>query len=314
MATGDDQFILAPLRGVTGRVFRNVLAACFPPPDEAIAPFIPTVAGTRVNPALLKDVDPALEQRIPVVPQVIGKSPEQLRVMLRALRAMGYRRVDLNAGCPWPFVVKKGRGTGLLADAETLETMLAAGCEEMPGGFSIKVRLGIKTDGLLAERMALLNRFPLREVTIHPRSAKQMYTGTVDEARFAEALALCRHPVVYNGDIRTCADWKRLKERFPQVTRWMIGRGLAANPAVMASIRAGEDLPFPRSRIRGLLERYLALTEEELCGRGSVLGRMKELWSYLAVSFADGERLWTSVKLCRTVDEYRRVLELIKGE
>lgn len=313
MTVGADQFILAPLRGVTGRVFRNTLADTFEAPDEAVAPFIPTFAGERVKPALLSDVDRSLEQRIPVIPQVIGKDPAQLATLLRAFRAMGHTRVDLNAGCPWPFVVKKGRGAGLLADETALEAMLAVGCEVMPEGFSVKVRLGVKTADLLASRMELLNRYPLREVTIHPRTAKQMYEGAVDEARFAEAAALCRHPVVYNGDIRSFADWRRLKARFPQVSRWMIGRGLAANPALMESIRAGEDRPFPEDRMRGFLEAYLLATGEELSGRASVLGRMKELWSYLAASFADGDRLWACVKLCRTVDEYRRVLDRIGG-
>ncbi|MDR2850090.1 MAG: tRNA-dihydrouridine synthase family protein [Verrucomicrobiota bacterium] len=304
-----DSFCLAPLRGVTVRTFRNLHAKWFAPPDRAVAPFIPTFAGVKIKPALLNDVDPALGQTVPVVPQVIGKDPAQLRTLLRAFQAMGYAQADLNAGCPYPFIVRKGRGAGLMRDEAAFSRMLEAGCEEMPEGFSVKVRLGVDTPDLLAQRMAAINAFPLREVTIHARTARQMYAGEVCPERFAEAAALCRHPVVYNGDIRSRADWLRFKARLPGVTRWMVGRGAAADPFLFGALR--QDAPPARDpeRLKGFLDEYLAACVEELYGPASVLGRMKELWSYLHRSFAQGERLWLGVRVCRTVDEYRRVAD-----
>jgi tRNA-dihydrouridine synthase len=302
-----DDFCLAPLRGVTVRTFRNLHALWFAPPDRAVAPFIPTFAGEKVKPVLLKDVDPELGQAVPVIPQVIGKDPAQLRTLLRAFKAMGYAGADLNAGCPYPFIVRKGRGAGLMRDAEAFERMLEVGCEEMPDGFSVKVRLGVDTPDLLEQRMVLINRFPLREVTIHARTARQMYEGSVDVAAFAAAAALCRCPVVYNGDIRSRADFLRLKARFPAVTRWMVGRGAAADPFLFGALR--QDAPPARdpARLKGFLDDYLAASIEELYGPASVLGRMKELWSYLHPLFDGGESLWRGVRVCRTVEEYRRV-------
>ena len=305
---GSDAFYLAPLRGVTGRTFRAVQARHFTPAPVAVAPFIPTCAGDRVKPAVLADIAPDPETPVEVIPQLIGKDPGQLRVMLRALKDMGYRKADLNAGCPWPFVAKKGRGCGLMASAEAFERMLEAGCDELPDGFSVKVRLGLKDSGLLAERMPVINRYPLREVTIHPRTAKQMYDGQVDLDVFAEVLPLCRHPVVYNGDIRTCADWQTLKRRFPQVTRWMVGRGMAMNPALMESFLAGTDLPPDYGRIAGFCADYLETAAAELAGPTQVLGRMKELWSYLHFIYPDSETRWKAIRLCRTLDEYLRVV------
>ena len=303
-----DTFCLAPLRGVTVRTFRNLHARWFAPPDCAVAPFIPTFAGEKVRPALLRDVDPAFGQAVPLVPQVIGKDPAQLRTLLRAFKAMGYACADLNAGCPYPFIVKKGRGSGLMRDAEAFARMLEAGCEEMPDGFSVKVRLGVDSPDLLAQRMPLINSFPLREVAIHARTARQMYEGVADADAFAEAAALCRHPVVYNGDIRTREDWLRLKARFPQVTRWMVGRGAAVDPFLFGRLRDVAQ-PDEAARLRGFLDEYLAASVEELYGPASVLGRMKELWSYLHQAFAQGERVWRGVRVCRTVDEYRRVVD-----
>ena len=304
-----DDFCLAPLRGVTVRTFRNLHALWFLPTDRSVAPFIPTFAGAKVKPILLKDVDPELGQSVPVVPQVIGKDPEQLRTLLRSFKALGYTCADLNAGCPWPFVAKKGRGSGLMRDESAFSRMLETGCEEMPGGFSVKVRLGMDKPDLLRQRMDLINSFPLREVAIHARTAKQMYEGRVLLEPFAAALAVCRHPVVYNGDIRTRGDYLRLKARFPGVTRWMIGRGVAMDPFLIERIRNDAAGEREVSRLKGFLDDYVAANAEELYGPVSVLGRMKELWGYLHLSLEQGERVWGSVKICRTLDEYHRVVE-----
>ena len=291
---------------MTVRAFRNLHAKWFLPPDRAVAPFIATVAGLKVRPSLLQDVDPSRGQAVPLVPQVIGKDPGQLRTLLRALKGLGYACADLNAGCPWPFVVKKGRGAGLMRDAPAFAAMLEAGCEEMPGGFSVKVRLGIDTPGLLAERMAIINALPLREVAIHARTAKQMYAGAVLLDDFARAAACCRHPVVYNGDIRTRGDLLALQARFPDIRRWMIGRGLAMNPFLIEDIRGAAPPARDMRRLQSFLTDYLAACEDELHGPAPVLGRMKELWGYLRALFPDGGRLWDSIKTCRTLDEYRR--------
>jgi len=297
------------LRGVTVRTFRNLHAKWFLPPDRAVAPFIATVAGQKVKPGLLQDIDPTREQAVPVVPQAIGKDTGQLRVLLRAFKGLGYTCADLNAGCPWPFVMKKGRGAGLMRDADAFAAMLEAGCEEMPRGFSVKVRLGINTPDLLAERMEIINAFPLCEVTIHARTAKQMYGGDVLLDGFAAAAARCKHPVVYNGDIRTRDDFLAMHARFPGIRRWMIGRGLAANPFLIEDIRGGVPVVRDTGRLKSFLEDYLAACEEELHGPAPVLGRVKELWSYLHTFFPNGDRLWDTIKVCRTLDEYRRAVD-----
>jgi tRNA-dihydrouridine synthase B len=301
----NDDLCLAPLRGVTGRAFRATFARHFGGVDRSVAPFIPTVAGDRIKPALLTELSPDGNTAMRLVPQVIGKDPAQLRTMLAAMRALGYEQVDLNAGCPWPMVVRRGRGCGLMRQADAFARMLEAGCESLPGGFSVKVRLGVDDPELLAARMAVINAHPLREVTIHARTARQMYEGHVDLARFGQCLALCRHPVVYNGDIRSAHDLARLRQAFPQVSRWMIGRGLAADP-FLAEILRGRTVSRDILRLQAFLDDLLAASVVELHGDRQVMGRFKELWGYLGPSLHGGRLLLRRIQLCATVDEYRR--------
>ena len=213
--------ILAPLRGVTIRCFRETFAeqireAGF---TEAITPFLSANPGfdplkdrelanvshrgtetQRVTKNSVLSV--ALCDTIKVTPQFIGKDPESLRECLLRIKEAGYDTADLNCGCPYPMVRNKGRGSGLLRTPAVLEKMIAVGCETMgEGKFSVKTRLGFdKNDELLA-LMPMLNSFPLRFLTVHARNARQMYGGECDWESFRKVAAVAKMPIVPNGDL-----------------------------------------------------------------------------------------------------------------
>ena len=276
--------ILAPLRGVTIRCFRETFADVIREAGftEAVTPFIPAMSG--VDP--LKDRELKSSGRpeasgIRLTPQFIGKDPEALRASLRRIRSAGYDTADLNCGCPFPMVRNKGRGSGLLRTPEVLRRMLEVGCETMgPDKFSVKVRLGVDRNDELLELMPMINCFPLRFLTVHGRLARQMYEGSCDTEMVARVTAAARVPVIANGDLP-----------MPDVPRddAMIGR---------AFVRYLGERPDSRD----LLRRYVAASRVELCGDRPVLGRMKELLSYWK-DIPAWSRKWPVVKICRTVDE-----------
>jgi len=287
---------LAPLRGVTIRAFRETFAGAIREAGftGAFAPFIPANPGIRVNDRLLADLRPFPNEEAPafsLVPQIITKHPDAMYTLLRAFRARGFDRADLNAGCPFPMIVRRGRGSGLLRTPDVLEALLAVGCEEMgPGTFSLKVRLGVESPDDLRALLPRINRYPLAALTVHARTARQMYDGEVDRVRFAEVLAESTNPVIYNGD----AELEHLDEMPDGVAGVMIGRAFIR--ALGARADAGD-----------LLRAYIARSQEELCGDAPVVGRMKELLTYWC-AVPRWRRLWPVVKLCRTVDELLSLL------
>ena len=106
----------------------------------------------------------------------------------------------------------------------------------LPIRLSVKLRLGrIDPDEIFAN-LPVLNRYPLAEVIVHPRTAGQMYGGRPDDLRFAAVLAESKHPVVYNGDINTLGDFFRREEQFANIAAWMSGRGILVEPHLAAAI------------------------------------------------------------------------------
>ena len=288
--------ILAPLRGVTIRCFREtfaeeIRAAGF---TEMITPFIAAMRGCDP----LKDRELRAERGVRsaecgglrVTPQFIGKDPAALRECLEKVKAAGYVTADLNCGCPFPMVRNKGRGSGILKTPDVLRSMLEVGCEVMgPGRFSIKARLGVERTDELLGLMPLINEFPLRFLTVHARTARQMYEGRCDWRAVEAVEKAAEVPVVRNGDL-VCDG----AAATPGAGRVMVGR------AFVRDLGRREDSGE-------LLARYVAASQAELCGDRPVLGRMKELVAYWK-DLPRWRRRWDVVKLCRSVDELKSCL------
>lgn len=312
------RLVLAPLRGVTHLTFRKCLATRFGGLDGAVSPFLTTVEGTKIKATHLADIMPAANGALPLVPQVLGKDPERFRALLVAIRDLGYTRCDLNVGCPWPLVVRKGRGAGLLRDADALRRMLDAGCDVMGDGLSVKVRLGVDEPHLLAERMEVFNGYPLFEITIHARTAAQRYEGHVDLDAFGECLALSKAPVVYNGDVCSPEGFAAICRRFPSISGVMIGRGLVTWPDLAARIKTGttvteESASAVWCRYEGFVRDYGERTRSGLFGPASFLGRMKEFWSYHKDAYPNGDAIWRRIRLCRSYADYDAAIAAIGG-
>jgi len=285
--------ILAPLRGVTIRCFRETFAeeirlAGF---TEAVTPFIAAMPG--VDPLKDRELTPH-PPSILLTPQFIGKDPQSLEFCLRRVVSAGYTTADLNCGCPFPMVRNKGRGSGILRTPDVLRRMLDAGCEVMgPGRFSIKVRLGVERTDELLSLLPLINAYPLRQITVHARTARQMYAGECDLQARAAVLAAAEIPVVINGDIPfpLPADLKDCPV--------MVGRGFVR---YLGS----------RTDSRELLLRYMEASVRELKADRPVLGRMKELLAYWGADAATGSRYWVRrwnlIKVCRSLEELRMVI------
>ena len=289
--------ILAPLRGVTIRCFRETFAdeirsAGF---TEAITPFITANAGyDPLKDKELRDQGSGIkDQELRVTPQFIGKDPEALRTCLKKVKAAGYDTADLNCGCPFPMVRNKGRGSGILRTPDVLRRMLEAGCEVMGAGkFSIKARLGVDRSDELLKLMPMISEFPLRFLTVHARTALQMYAGICDAEGLEEVRKVAKVPIVINGDI----PFPLPCSLFPLPSSLMIGRSFVR----WLGTREDSDK---------LLRCYIAASQAELYGDRPVLGRMKELIAYWK-DLPRWKRRWNIIKLCRTVDELKSCLDV----
>jgi tRNA-dihydrouridine synthase len=313
--TPTPKLVLAPLKGFTDALFRRTFSEHFPGFDAALAPFVTACPAERLKERQLADLAPGSQAGMPVVPQILGNVAEDFVFVARRLHAMGYTEVNWNLGCPFRPVAKKRRGSGLLPFPELVGEFLEKTIPALPGGLSIKMRLGRNKADEIFRLLPVLERYPIREIIIHPRTGIQMYTGHPDLDSFERCLGMTRHRVVYNGDITDPAGFAALRRRFPQVECWMIGRGALADPFLPAAIKAGGNgegakVEAFKAFYADLFGRY----QSHLCGPGHLLGRMKGFWKYFAGAFTDARDIERRVHRCHHLPQYVDIVERFLGE
>lgn len=302
---------LAPIRGLTDALFRTTLHLHFKGFDAAMAPFITPQRKSLYEGAMLRDVLPENNAGLPLIPQLLDTDPESFIVLAGRLAELGYRHINWNLGCPAPMVAKKKRGSGLLPYPETIIDILDQIVPQLDMEISIKTRLGYHSRKELENLLPQLDRFPLKEIIIHTRLGKQLYRGSTDPEGFALCQNLSRHILVYNGDITDRAGFNALASSFPGVNRWMIGRGALANPFIAEEIK-GIATGSADERKKRLYAFHLDLFnryEKRLSGPSHILGRLKQLWTYLILSFPGQEKFQKKILKTTHLAGYLQVIE-----
>ena len=305
------QLSFAPLEGITGYRFRNAHARWFGAADRYFTPFLTPNQTYKFTSREKNDVLPENNTGLTVIPQLLTNNAEHCLWALDVLKKQGYDEVNLNFGCPSGTVVVKGKGAGMLAAPDTLDRFLDAVCTGFPGKISVKTRLGMQSADEFAAILDIYNRYPLSEVIIHARVQKDFYTGKPDWDAFRQALAVCRHPVCYNGDLFTVADYQRFCQAFPDVQRVMLGRGWIANPDLGNQIRGKAMLD--KTRLRGFHDELYAAYRERLSGETPVLFKMKELWFYQHWLFTDSDRPLKKIRKAKRLRDYEAAVDEMFG-
>jgi tRNA-dihydrouridine synthase B len=299
--------VLAPIRGVTDRIFRNTFARHFPGFDHAVAPFIATSRRRSIDRRTLREFEQHANDDLCTIPQILGNNPEDFIQLANMLYDMGHGSVNWNLGCPFPMIAGKRKGSGLLCYPREIEDFLEQVIPHVKTGLSVKLRLGYRYPDEIHALIPIFNRYPLEEIIIHPRTGAQMYEGNADIERFAECLPLCRHEIVYNGDITTRAHFEILAGRFPSIKKWMIGRGALRDPFLPDSILTGTEVISYHERVgrvRLFHDDLFTHCAHTLHTPLHALDRMKELWSYLSRFFPDSERVFRKIRKTRSFEQY----------
>ena len=182
----------------------------------------------------------------PLAVQIFGSDPHVMAEAARMVADAGADIVDVNFGCPVRKVTKTGAGATLLDDPDRASRIVAAvaGATELP--VSVKMRRGLE-DGSRAclEVGPRLVDAGAATLTLHPRSARQMYTGTADHALTSELVELVDVPVIASGDVTSRARAQTVLAT-TGAAAVMVGRAAQGNPWVLRELldeTAGEPTP-----------------------------------------------------------------------
>ncbi len=307
---------LGPFQGITDAPFRNVFKRHFGGIDKFYTPFFTGIHKEEHAKNLQgEEIDPHYNDVETLTPQILSTDAEEILRFAKQCQQLGYKEINLNMGCPFPRVANKKRGCGLLPYPDKVEAMLERVFEEIDIKFSVKCRLGYFDPKEIDAILPIFNKFPISELIIHPRIGKQLYKGEADVERFKALIPYINAPLVYNGDIVSEESFNRISNAVQPVNQFMLGRGILANPFLAEQIK--NDKASTHDKMERLQNYVIDLYEDRLHHAGGspkVLGRMKELWSYLMNSFEEPQVVWRKIKKINALKEYEEAVETIFKE
>ena len=295
------RYDFAPMEGITDSIFRRVHHKYFGGVDRYFMPFLSPTVHRQLTHKEDRELPIAGSESFVAIPQILTKVPEDFLWAAQVCHDRGYTEVNLNVGCPSGTVVSKGKGSGMLRDLQGLDAFLEEVFAKTPLPISVKTRVGIEDPQEFPAILDVYNKYPIRELTIHPRTRKQFYDGSLHWDLFAYAAENSKIPLCFNGDLRRLEDISEFSKEFPQIDSVMIGRGLIADPGML------DPHGTTRESLKGFTDELTECYIEAFGGARNAMFRMKENWSFLRHRFADSDKLWKQLRKTTDLNEYKHI-------
>src|SRR5688500_7223835 len=214
----------------------------------------------------------------PLAVQIFGSEPAVMAEAARMVEAAGADLVDINFGCPVRKVTKTGAGATLLDDPDRACRIVSAVAEAVDAPVAVKMRRGLENGSRVCLDVGpRLVDAGAATLTLHPRSAKQMYTGEADHALTAEFVEGVSVPVIASGDITSRAKAESVLAT-TGAAAVMVGRAAQGNPWVLREIMGHEEEPT-REEVVAELILFMRETVREL-GEHRATGFLKKFYGW----------------------------------
>ncbi len=215
----------------------------------------------------------------PLAIQIFGSDPQVMGDAARMVEAAGADLVDINFGCPVRKVTKTGAGATLLEDPERACRIVDAVASAVSVPVTVKMRRGLENGSRACLAVGpRLVQAGAQALTLHPRSAKQMYTGVADHTLTAELVDLVEVPVIASGDITSRAKAEDVLAA-SGAAAVMIGRAAQGNPWMLRELVDGERYEPTREEVAAELVVFIRETVREL-GERRANGFLKKFYGW----------------------------------
>jgi len=307
----------SPLQGFTDFRFRNAFNSFFGGIDTFYAPYIRLNGKMLIKPNYERDLLPKNNTVNQLFPQVMTNDADEFLFVANYVQSLGYNELNWNLGCPYPMVTKRGMGSGLICQPDRINEILKKVHHESNIIVSLKMRMGYENSSEILDTLPILDQYPIKNIAIHARIGKQLYKGGTDLDAFQKCIDHAKHKIYYNGDITSVESFNILKDRFPSIDHWMIGRGLIIDPFLPQMIKTN-CTEYPKNKIEIFSKFHDTLFneyEQALSGKSHVLTKMTSFWEYWSNTFDNPHKTYKKIKKSKSIIAYdQSVKEILDSE
>ena len=223
----------APMAGITDYSFRKILKKFEPDfmfTEMVNANLLNREDGTTVN-ELLK-----CDEKEKTGTQIFGGDRNELVSGIFKLKDFGFRKININMGCPQPKITKNGAGSALLENFELVEEVLLE-TKDIEADISLKIRVGYREFQNPEIFLKLANKYNLDFICVHGRTQEQMYSGTANWEIVEKLSKMPRNIEFFgNGDL---FDPFKIEQKisFCNLDGIILSRGIIGNPWLILQTR-----------------------------------------------------------------------------
>jgi tRNA-dihydrouridine synthase B len=215
----------------------------------------------------------------PLAVQIFGSEPAVMAEAARMVEDAGADLVDVNFGCPVKKVTKTGAGATLLEDPRRACAVVEAVADAVSVPVTVKMRRGLENGSRACLELGpRLVEAGAESLTLHPRSARQMYTGEADHWLTTELVSRVNVPVVASGDVTSRGRAQAILAT-TGAAAVMVGRAAQGNPWALQEILDGEAEPPTREEVVAELLLFIRETVREL-GERRATGFLKKFYGW----------------------------------
>jgi nifR3 family TIM-barrel protein len=215
----------------------------------------------------------------PLAIQIFGSDPRAMAEAGRMVEAAGADIVDMNFGCPVRKVTKTGAGAHLMEDPELACRVVDAVSAAVEVPVTVKMRRGVENGSRTCLALGpQLVEAGAAALTLHPRSAQQMYTGEADHTLTAELVGRVDVPVIASGDVTSREKALAVLEQ-TGAAAVMVARGAQGNPWALREIVEGEWFRPTREEVAAELVVFIHEAVREL-GEQRAVGFLKKFYGW----------------------------------
>jgi tRNA-dihydrouridine synthase B len=292
--------VLAPLAGITNLPLRLLAkeAGCGLVCSEMIS-----ANGLVYNASKTVAMLHSTTEENPLSIQIFGRDPTIMAEAARIVAASNADILDINFGCSVRKILKSGSGSALMRDLHHAEKLIQSVRAAINIPLTIKMRSGWDSSGQQAMELAwIAQECGVNAVTVHPRTARQGFTGSADWRLIRRIKQKLEIPVIGNGDIVTAQDALDMLTQ-TGCDAVMIGRSAMGNPLLfrqIADILSGRSVKEiqPRDRI-AMMDRFLDATVHYL-GEKKACFIMRSRLAWFAKGLPHATQFRNAIRFIRT--------------
>jgi tRNA-dihydrouridine synthase B len=273
---------LAPMQDVTDIYFMNAIAE-YGCPDYFFTEYFRVHESSRLEKYILRSITENATGR-PIFAQMIGESIPDLVRSAKLLSHYPVAGIDLNMGCPAPRIYRKNVGGGLLRDPDKIDRILGELRAAVDGRLTVKMRIGFEDTSQFDRVLSLIDKHDIDLLSLHGRTVKEAYHGTVHYDLIAHAVQQLRCPVLANGNVTSATTTLAVLSQ-TLAAGVMIGRSAIRNPWIFTQIRsalAGAAVEIVTlEQVRGYIDRLYQMRKVQAVPAKSRLSHLKMYLNYI---------------------------------